>query len=134
MGKALPEAKRIFRRIILIFLLAIILPSVLLGYFGIDAIESEKVVLKKGIEENHLAVANFIYAQLKDEILEREGKVRRDVNLFLPAEYEPYEVSRVMDRLRLVHKLAKESFLMTDRGRLLYPLEIADEGVGPGPL
>lgn len=134
MNKALPEAKRIFRRIILTFLLAIILPSVLLGYFGIYAIESEEVVLKRGIEENHLAVANFVYAQLKDEILEREGKVRRDVNLFLPAEYEPYEVARVMDRLRLVHKIAEESFLLTDRGQLLYPLEIETEGAGPGTL
>jgi len=134
MKKALPEAKRIFRRIILTFLLAIILPSALLGYFGIYAIESESDVLKGGVRENHMAVAKFVYAQLKEEILVRESKVRRDVNLFLPVQYERYEVFKVMDRLRLVHKLVKESFLLTEEGRLLYPLEIAAEGTTSGKL
>jgi signal transduction histidine kinase/tetratricopeptide (TPR) repeat protein len=132
MNKALPEAKRIFRRIILTFLLAIILPSGLLGYCGIYAAESQEIAWIGGIRESHLGVANQVYAQLKDEILERERKVRRDVNLFLPAEYEYYEVARVMDRQRLVHKLVKESFLLTAQGRLLFPLEIAAEGVSAG--
>ncbi len=134
MSKALPEAKRIFRRIIIIFLLAIILPSVLLGYFGIYAIENEKIVLKSGIQENHLAVANFVCAQIKEEILKREGKVRRDVNLFLPKDYDSAEASRVMDRLRFLHKIVKESFLLTDQGTLLYPQELSTEGVASGPL
>lgn len=115
----------VFRRIILTFLFAIILPSALLGYFGIYAIEREKLVLKSGIEENHLRFANFVHAQLKHEILLREGKVRRDVNLFLPSQYQPAEVARVMDRLRMVHKIVGESFLLTDDRQLLYPRQVA---------
>ena len=126
------EAKRLFRRIIVTFLSAIVLPSILLSYFGMIAIEREKVVLNTGIKENHMAVANFVYAQLKEEILSREGKVRRDVNLFLPANYEAAQVARLMDRLREVHKIVAESFLLTDDGELLYPVEMCREGSATG--
>jgi hypothetical protein len=104
MNKALPDAKRVFRRIILTFVLAIILPSSLLGYFGIHTIESEKVVQKRNFEDIHATVANLAYADFKDMILQREGKVRRDINLYLPAEYQRNETSAVMDRLRNLHR------------------------------
>ena len=64
MSKALPEAKRIYKRIWLTFLLAIILPSALLGYFGFSAIQNLEGVVKKGIEDNHMQVARFVYGDL----------------------------------------------------------------------
>ena len=71
------------KRIILIFFLTILIPSIFLGIFGIRAIRNERFRLAKQLENEHRSAAVYIKSQLQNSFKEL-GKGLQNLALSSP--------------------------------------------------
>lgn len=110
------------KKLIIIFLLTILLPSVSLSIFGIRAIRNERFRLAKQTENEHRRAADFLKAQINSRIEDVEEVLQ---NLAQNPAFHEKEYSAVRDLVgdRLVdNPLIDQVFIAYENDEPLFPL------------
>lgn len=112
MKKDLLIALRRHKRLIVLFLLTIFLPSVLLSIFGILALRNEKFRIEKQFEEEQLRIAEDFKSQVGSHILDAENalKLLKESPLLINKEYE--EIEPLLDAQVTENRLLGQFFIL----------------------
>jgi len=89
-------------RIVLIFIVALLLPTALLAYFGLLAVRSEKSIIEKNIKQRYETMADIVEAEIKKALAEAPEDVlanRRYMESILLA-----EASIFRDQMKILDK------------------------------
>lgn len=124
MKKDLLIALRKHKRLIIIFLLTIFLPSVFLSVFGIKAIRNEKFRLAKQLEEEELRTINLFKTQILSQVNEVENSLQYLVQTpsFINKDYQAIKTS--LDIRLAENHLMKQFFVVyRDAGSWFPPLQ-----------
>lgn len=108
----------------LIFLGLILIPSGLLAYFSLRAIENEKLLSKERLQESYSQFARLATREIDDELEDVEKRwssaVRRiiDKDMRIPAPEE-------LDELTQTEPLIAACYLLTAPGKVAYPPDLS---------
>jgi tetratricopeptide (TPR) repeat protein len=99
------------KRVIIIFLLTIFIPSVLLSVFGILALRNERFRIEKQFEEEQLRIAEHFKSQVGSNISDAENvlKLLRESPLLINREYKGIET--LMDAQIAENRLLGQFFI-----------------------
>lgn len=110
------------RRAIIIFAGTIFLLSVILTIFAIREAEREKLFKKREIEEEQQRSAELVIEQVKAVISETEGRIIRQVRGYQTDDHES-KLTEVCKRIAESEEIIKEIFLLSEKGKVIFPLE-----------
>lgn len=116
----------------LIFLGLILIPSGLLAYFSLLAIENEKLLSKERLQESYSQFARLATREIDDELEDVEKRwssaVRRiiDKDVRIPAPEE-------LDELTQTEPLIAACYLLTAPGKVAYPPDLSLREAGSSP-
>lgn len=120
MKKDLAIALKRHKRLIVLFLLTIFLPSVLLSVLGIKTIRNEKFRLEKQFEEEQIRMIDLFRAQILSRVNEVENDLQYLVQTpsFLNKDYEAIKIlldsrlveNQLMDQFFVVYRDAEPWF------------------------
>jgi signal transduction histidine kinase len=99
-------------RIVLIFLVAILIPTALLAYFGLLAIRSEKSIIEKNMRQNYEAMADVVATEVKRTLKEKGQNLLNDTIALESILLE--EASLFRDHIAIFNKDGKAIGPVTD--------------------
>ena len=109
------------KRIILIFFLTILIPSIFLGIFGIRAIRNERFRLAKQLENEHRSAAVYIKSQLQNSFKEL-GKGLQNLALSSPIMERDYlEIKNTFLSQLGDNPLMEYAFIAYEDGEVFFP-------------
>ncbi len=103
------------KRIVILFVLTIVIPSIVLGVFALRSLENESLLMQKSFEEEQAALLNSITIGLESSLEEAE----RSFEKFLQSSKLPLqsEWKKFMAELSLI----KLPFLLKQNGEVTFP-------------
>jgi len=110
------------KKLIVIFLLTIFLPSVSLSIFGIRAIRSEKFRQVKLIENEHRRAAGFLKAQIEDRFKNIEVTLQKVAQHPAFSEKDYPAISEIIRDRLMDSELIEQAFLFLKGRKPLLPL------------
>jgi len=137
-GEMLESLKITIRRqkkLILIFLLTIFIPSVTLSIFGIIALRNERFRLEKQFREKQLDLVNLIKSQVDLKITELEKELGNLVQnpSFVNKEYQ--EIITLAENQLEKNRLSGQFFVVYNGNEPWFPpFQPEGSGFTPGPI
>jgi len=114
--------RREFRRIALVLLFAVFLPTGVLAMISVVAQQRESAFLLTEARENALLVAHTLMGRIESALIAEEGRVRRDFNVFCPEEADIPRLTDFISEMTKRHPLVSSPLLISEDGRVLYPI------------
>jgi len=135
MLESLKIAIRRQKKLILIFLLTIFLPSVTLSIFGIIALRNERFRLEKQFREKQLDLVSLIKSKVNQKIVELENELQNLIQTptFINNDYQ--EIITVVENHLRKNRLAGQFFIVYNGNEPWFPPFLAEgSGYTPGPV
>ena len=112
----LTESHLSMRRIVLIAVLAIILPSLVLTLVGLKLTLDLKSQLEQSLAEQYATSVRAKVEEIEAQVAALEARARRAADRLEPGQIQPR-----LDALRRQSPIVEEAFLLDERLRMLYP-------------
>lgn len=106
-------------RLIAIFVGAIMLPTIFLGYLAVRTAETEKLVIWEKLKESYTSLANAISDELDDLLASAEMDFQDSV--YALTSYDDKDLRRLSYRLEDTHKVMGQVFFLNDSGAVIFP-------------
>ena len=108
------------RKIIFIFLLAILLPSLIVAYLSLSAFSKRREAVKRLLESNLWISGESALRSIESALLESEKEALRPVNFAGLADLKTLDKSR-LDAIGFSPDLSGSPFLLDDEFRIIFP-------------
>jgi len=108
------------RRIIFIFLLAILLPSLIVAYLSLSAFSKRREAVKRLLESNLWISGESALRSIESALLESEKEALRPANFAGLADLKTLDKSR-LDGIGFSPDLSGSPFLLDDEFRIIFP-------------
>ncbi len=106
-------------RLVVIFIAAIMLPTILLGYLAIRTAETEKLVVWEKLKESYTSLANGLSNQLDDTLYSAESDFRHSVSALTT--YDRDILQRSARQLEDEHGVIGHVFFLNSSGDMIFP-------------
>jgi len=106
-------------RLIAIFVGAIMLPTIFLGYLAVRTAETEKLVIWEKLKESYTSLANAISYELDDVLASAEIDFQNSVYALIS--YDEKDLRRLSYRLEDTHKVMGQVFFLNASGVVIFP-------------
>jgi signal transduction histidine kinase/tetratricopeptide (TPR) repeat protein len=104
---------------IMIFVGAIMLPTIILGYLAIRTAETERVAVWEKLKESYTSLANIVSDQLDNMLSSAENDFRDSVSA-LPS-HDKDSLQRLSDQLEGKHGVIHQVFFLNASGEMVFP-------------
>lgn len=119
-------------RVGLIFLGLILIPSGLLAYFSLRAIENEKLLSKERLQESYSQFARLAAREIDDELEDVEKRWSSTVKRIIDKD-ERIPAHEELDELTQTEPLIAACYLLTAPGKVAYPPDLSLREAGSPP-
>ena len=106
-------------RLIIIFVGAIMLPTIFLGYLAIRTAETERLVVWEKLKESYTSLANAISNELDDILSIAEDDLQN--SLYALPSYDKRTLQRLAYGLESRHKVIEQVFFLDASGAIIFP-------------
>jgi len=117
----------------MIFVGAIMLPTIVLGYLAIRTAETEKLIVWEQLKESYTSLANLVSDHLDNMLYSAENDFRDSLSL-LPS-YSKSDLEHLSRRIQSRHGVIGQTFFLNSAGSMIFPeddVSAADRYVVPG--
>lgn len=120
-----PEERmeRRYKRIVMLLVLCILLPTGLLATLSVFAQSQETELMLTEMEQNHYALARAMVERFDVELLSAEEKIIRTANLFCPDEMRQDTIEEFFALLKRRHRLLTQAVLISEEKEIVWPPE-----------
>jgi hypothetical protein len=116
-----PAYKR--RRILMLFVLGIALPSVLLGFLAFRGIQNDRALLEKERLEANRRIADQVIREVDERISSVETALTTCSADQDRKESESHDTASVLEEFKAGHPLVEEAFVLSQSGIIDYPAD-----------
>ena len=106
-------------RLIAIFVCAIMLPTILLGYMAIRTAETERLVVWEKLKESYTSLANLVSDQLDNMLSSAENDFRDSVSALTACDES--NLQQLTDHLESRHGVIGQIFFLSRSGEMVFP-------------
>ena len=106
-------------RLIMIFVGAIMLPTIVLGYLAIRTAETERLVVWEKLEESYTSLANVVSDQLDNMLSSAENDFRDSVSAL--TSHDKGSLRQLSEQLESKHGVIGQVFFLDTSGEMVFP-------------